>query len=80
MLDIVGWVPDCPKNPYYIVLVGEIKARREKNSNEVFTDDEKGKLESFLETVLEYQLDRKHITGNNNVFYIIYIDNKIKDF
>lgn len=67
LLDTLAYVKGKPQNEYYIVFVGENKARRSE-SQTGFTDDEKGQLVSYLQEVLKYQPTRHEITG---IFSII---------
>jgi hypothetical protein len=69
--DLIGWEKRKPHNPYYIVVVGELKGRR-KEGKDNFTDEEKGKMESFLEDLIhDYQQHRVQVTGFLSDGYLI---------
>lgn len=58
--DIVGYVRQSPHTSYYISLLGEVKGRTNRDH---FTNEDKGKLESFMEDLFALQPDRRELTG-----------------
>jgi hypothetical protein len=59
--DISGKVKEKPLSPFYIALVGEVKAGR--TGLDEFTNEEKGQLDSFLYELLRLQPQRQQATG-----------------
>lgn len=52
--------PDSLPSEYFIILVGDIKGRRQDAS---FTKEEQGELETFLSELLELFVDREYVIG-----------------